>query len=417
MCPTLYSHPHGLLNVNSRINSSLTPAHFFVLSVVWVSALVDLPQNIALGGFTFSAMLTVGMSGLGWILYTTHPVIPKHGVVLFLFMLFWAITSFLWNAPDKQGVQNLSVLILFIACLMVGARESKLSDTLSNKVLRVFEIVTPVTMVLYLAISQLDNGRQIMFPRAFAAFSLIALCVYLAKARYNHRQSLWMALLTIGMIGYSLSRSALVVSIVLLLLSRLQLTVKGIIHFILFGAVAFLTLYLSIMNIPQLYARFFTGDMSLTVGGIPINAMGRTIIWEWVISSIKESPLAGHGVGSSERILKGYDIGITHPHNDYLRILHDYGAIGFMLWMFGFLKLLQGTWNNWRHSEGESGSSATALHLSAFLSLVAVALMMITDNPIVCSFVMAPVGLLVGSSIGRRKADFEGRRERIETCS
>ena len=60
----------------------------------------------------------------------------------------------------------------------------------------------------------------------------------------------------------------------------------------------------------------------------------RLIHWRSVLKEIQKSPLVGHGLGSSSDIslIEGY-----LPHNDYLRVLVDLGAVGFILLITGFI--------------------------------------------------------------------------------
>ena len=379
---------------------SQNASRFSVLLLLWISALIDLPQNLIIGGITLSSALTIGMVCVSGLLIFIRPEIPKLGLFrYFIIMAFCGGTSFLWGSVDlKQGIQNYSILILFISCMFIATRESFISQNLYDKIIEtIYKLAIP-TLIIYILISAMENGKQIMFPRAFALYALIVLSIYLAKSRNGHKFSFFMALVVIGTIGYSLSRTALAVAIILLLLSRIKLNFRGIFSFLLIGTIAFSGFYLAIKNIPQLNERFFMGDMKFEVAGIPINAMGRAELWNSTLNSYKEYLIFGQGVGSSEKLLRSGGFVTTHPHNDYLRILHDYGAIGLLLWIVGFIKLLNVTWRNWHKSE-KIGIPST-IHVAAFLLLVALSLMMFTDNPMVCGFFMAPLGIVVGTSMG-----------------
>ncbi|HEY0375240.1 MAG TPA: hypothetical protein VGC94_10620, partial [Amnibacterium sp.] len=89
---------------------------------------------------------------------------------------------------------------------------------------------------------------------------------------------------------------------------------------------------------------------------------------------------------------------IGHPHNDYLRLWHDFGLLGVGLFALGLLILIVGAVR--RALRTEPGSSA--VHWSAALGLSAVAAAAATDNVFIYPFVMLPLAAVVGVSIGRR---------------
>jgi O-antigen ligase len=66
---------------------------------------------------------------------------------------------------------------------------------------------------------------------------------------------------------------------------------------------------------------------------------GRTVIWEAMGTGIDEKPYFGHGANASETYLSSIFTGVTHPHNDWLRLLFDYGYFGTVI--FGLSLFLQ----------------------------------------------------------------------------
>jgi len=85
----------------------------------------------------------------------------------------------------------------------------------------------------------------------------------------------------------------------------------------------------------------------------------------------------GHGANASEElILKLSEGQLTHPHNDWLRFLYDYGIVGAALFLLTVINqvrhLLKKAWN----TEGELRTFFFAA-ASSFLPFV---LMMFTDN-------------------------------------
>jgi O-antigen ligase len=70
-----------------------------------------------------------------------------------------------------------------------------------------------------------------------------------------------------------------------------------------------------------------------------IRTSGRLAAWELMLEKIHLNPMLGHGTNSSEEfLLTRYSDAFSHPHNDYLRILFDYGLIGFVIF-FGTIAI------------------------------------------------------------------------------
>jgi O-antigen ligase len=72
-----------------------------------------------------------------------------------------------------------------------------------------------------------------------------------------------------------------------------------------------------------------------------INSSGRLSAWPEFIKGI-ENRWAGDGATSSAEFGYGMFRGWTHPHNEYIRILFDYGMIGFILLSIPALWMLIG---------------------------------------------------------------------------
>lgn len=101
----------------------------------------------------------------------------------------------------------------------------------------------------------------------------------------------------------------------------------------------------------------------------------------------------GNGPGTASVLISASFRNISHPHNEYLRLFHDFGHVGAVLFVLGLLSLLWRTASRARHS-------SDPIHWSALLGILAVIAAAFTDNVIIYTFVMIPLGLLVGASLG-----------------
>ncbi|MGH3430023.1 MAG: O-antigen ligase family protein, partial [Terriglobales bacterium] len=153
---------------------------------------------------------------------------------------------------------------------------------------------------------------------------------------------------------------------------------------------------------------FYTGDLvhvnlgafGASVGTVTLNSEGRGELWATTWDSFLTSPLIGHGAGNSDELItRIYGSVDGHPHNDYLRLLNDYGVIGLGLWTWAYLALFRATSRAWRLAVSMGKRRAELFHLSATLALITLGLTMITDNVMIYLYIMAPIGILVGMSI------------------
>jgi O-antigen ligase len=318
--------------------------------------------------------------------------------------IVWASTSILWYRPTINGLQNILVVTAFTGLVLLAASVSFYSYKFQIKVGETVALATRIAAVMYGSSALLWGlDAKVISPRAFAAAALLGVAWHLSNWRYGSRKDLWWAGAIVLVIIASLSRIAITLALLLFPIS--QLSVKNVwrwIQMALLVALALVTFSFAITHVEPLRDRFFEGDTKLQVGGAKINVAGRDDYWRTTWDSYTESPWIGHGGGSAQELISRSTAGtVTHPHNDYLRILHDYGAIGLGIWLLGYINLLWLAWKYWIMADRRKDPSAP-LYLTAFLSLLAVALVMITDNVMVYVNVMAPLGILVGAALGRK---------------
>jgi O-antigen ligase len=87
-----------------------------------------------------------------------------------------------------------------------------------------------------------------------------------------------------------------------------------------------------------------------------------------------------------------------NPHNDYLRIFHDLGAIGLLLFVFAWAERLIRHWKGWRKLR-LAAPHLGKYHLAAFCAGTAIGVSFLTDNTLVYAFVMVPFFILSGMAI------------------
>jgi O-antigen ligase len=103
---------------------------------------------------------------------------------------------------------------------------------------------------------------------------------------------------------------------------------------------------------------------------------GRTRLWELMNQEIMDKPFFGHGANAQEDFIFSYAGFYGQPHNDWLRLLFDYGYFGAS--SFAFCVLLQ-MFHAWKRGRNTIGGTRVLFYAGAsgFLPFV---LFMFTDN-------------------------------------
>ena len=103
---------------------------------------------------------------------------------------------------------------------------------------------------------------------------------------------------------------------------------------------------------------------------------GRRYIWEMMKYEIKNKPFFGHGANASEVFVKRLTRDLAHPHNDWLRLLYDYGYVGTSVFTLClFLQVL----NLLRRAKSATGENRILFNAGA-TSFIIFALFMLSDN-------------------------------------
>jgi O-antigen ligase len=433
----------------------VTLVTIYVGALTLTSALVDLPGKVQLGANTSNALLTIAYAGLGILAAIMWRRSPGNSaprpLMPFAILVGGGALATLVFPTTLAGIQNLLVLIVFVCAALaaIGVVNERRTESIAFAE-KLFGLAAAIALCLYagsLALGGIGSGA-VIGNRSFGLFGLVMIAWAASGWRYGVRRAGTLALLTAAFILLSLSRTAFAATLLVLCVVWIDpRTTRGWLRPLGAAAAAIATAYAASVYIKPLHDRIYTGDLQQITGGIALNVTGRTDLWGTTWRSYLNAPYFGHGVGSADTLItRVYGSGIGHPHNDYLRILHDYGAVGGMLWFVGYAWLLRATWRAWQRpiaertvvsepqEEGRLELSASGrehmrhrpelrVHAAAFLSLFGVALAMITDNVISYLFVMGPVGVLVGLSLGltyctpagadsRRQINFRRRARR-----
>lgn len=375
---------------------------YIICGMILVSATTDLPQKLSVGPVTGLGALTVLFAAVlvpYWILNASSiRLVPGP---LRLFLGWAAIVALVHPSLTMIGAQNALVFVLFAAVIALARHLTILDPSsfvpLAGAALRIAGWSAAALYAASIAFAGL-GGHAVSGARAFPPFALVILGLALSRFRAD-RQSGLLAVVLVTLIALSLSRAGLGAATAMVAVAWFNpRTMEGWVKAIGFAVIAITGLLAAISNIPALHARFFQGDIQSVGFGVSINTTGRETIWRPVWSDYLKSPWLGHGPGSGDTLvanLSGFAqnsaVGVGNVHNDYLRVLHDYGAVGLILWAVTLLTLF-GKLNNFP----VRGDPATQWPWAAFLALFGLALLMIVDNPMIEVDVMVPLGIVVG---------------------
>jgi O-antigen ligase len=378
-----------------------------VVGMIGLSGVVDILQRIDAGAASGQAVETVAIVLLAVLVCLTGISVPTGGagralgcVALFV---IWTVISFTWGSVSTQGLQNVFVYVAAVLFMAIGATIAHHRGAAAHEIVsRAFWVAAVIGLGLY-AISVAIAGPgtdKIISPRPFGLMGVVLVAWFVSGGLIGRRWAYWVAGLAVVLTLLSLSRSALAAEFALIALARFNLrnfrgwiTAAGAIAATLAVALSAVFFY------APLHHRFFHGDTQ-QVGSFSINVTGRDALWSANWGWFKEKPLIGFGAGASDRMTEALPgRGAGHPHNDYLRILVDYGLVGFVLWMTAYLALLRLTWKRWQAVRG-TRVYAEQVHAAAFLVLIGIGIAMIVDNPLIELARMGPLGILVGFSLG-----------------
>lgn len=397
---------------HSIATSRVPPAwRMLLIGVVLVCGTVTLPQRVWLGGVSGLGALTILWCAAAWSVWLGRPYFPAEFsrplLPLVLFNVLCA-GSMLWYPPEVKGLQVLAVGAGFLAFVLVAARHAEGSPEFAASIYRALDAATVLSATLYAA-SVAAHGMgtdKVILARSFALFALLGVARQLGRWQAGERGGLTLAALLTGVVFLSLSRTALVAALALFPVAALvRGDRRGWLTAVWFGALAAGALLAAVFLSETMYERFFGFDATLAVGGVNINASGRSDMWALLLERSWDNPFFGHGIGASSILVdQHFAPTLGHPHNDFLRFLYDVGLVGLGLWLM-FLGVTALTL--WFHGRrrARAGDHTFVYFLTPLLALAAVTASMLTDNTAGYTFVMAPLAILIGCALGLTRAE------------
>lgn len=378
-------------------------APLIVVLAALIALMVDVATKVSLGPLSLSGVITLAVCAL---LVSTSPLLLGHGLAarlpwpLLAFYLY-AIVRFA-VAPSSDGLQFVAVMTIFALGMAFAARQVDAEQAGYSLI-----VLMAVGMALCgVFLVQLVTATPIYITRGFALTALIPLAASIAIPRSSRVWQRIAPFFILFTIVVSLSRTASVIAVLMMtgLVLRFHRGVRLLLALLgLAGAAG--GAWLLIMLYPPLRDRFVGGDNAFEIGGIGFNTSGRSALWESVINDAANSPWFGRGAGSSVELVTALFSPITQPHNEYLRLYHDFGAIGLTCFVLGVIALIVTLGRR-------AATSDDPVQWAALIALLGVLAAASTDNVFVYPFVMLPLAILIGLALSSDATDrSRGARE------
>jgi len=265
---------------------------------------------------------------------------------LWLLFIAWSLLSLIYSFDVISSVKELSRYFSIFFSFALGAILIKKSQdlTLLIKVI-IFSSLIPalVALVQYFFGSGLMEGGlnrlygTMAHPNMLAFYLLlpITLSVFIfltvKKSRIESYVYLAIAVFLSFILIFTYTRGAYVALLLIFLLIGLLKFRK----FLVVAGMSLLVLYIIALPFQERFNTIFQAD--------PYGSISWRIgLYRDSFSYIMESPVIGQGVGLAETIIsknRDFRLGAAQPHNDYIRLALDGGAIGVLLYLILIITL------------------------------------------------------------------------------
>jgi O-antigen ligase len=349
-------------------------------AIVWIVVIATL-----LSDMTGETIFGFNVSGFGWFiplvfaLYVLFTTPGRPSFPYWIWMPWFALTiGYLLFADADHALQR---TVMLLAPMVVGMAASKAAIG-GSELLRIESILDKFSIAFFgaivvnsgLAATGILPGVTGLAPEATTAAFFATF--FAAKYALGSKRSLIKWLLFAAVPVIAVTRAAVVSTGLTLPLTFAPLSLwKRIAFLIGIAALGFL-----VFNTERVQNKmFYSGEgtiYDLSLDNPDLRTSGRTFILEAMQLEIKDSPWFGYGANASEQFVSELTDGLTHPHNDYLRLAFDYGYVGTIVFL---VCLILQTLHALRAGYRSAGSARLFLTAGAG-AFIPFAMFMGTDN-------------------------------------
>lgn len=397
---------------------------YFVLLTSPFSGLVRELDEIQVAGRSVSLSglrwLAVAGALIGVLILTRRPVrVPRAMIPLFLFGV-WAGYRLIGSGEFARGVGD--VIFYLLPPLLAVFTVSVVHDRPRHHGVWIGRVILGsifVPLVLYCIllpaglVQWTRNGpKGILGPRPVATFLVIALCMSLAvwchgATRRARKGGMALSMLAVGLILFTASRMASVTAMLLLVLFSLDpRRWWRLFPRIAAGGLAVLVVLLSVPQLRDRLVHRVPRDLR-EVSTVAVLS-GRDTMWRATFEHALGRPLVGWGPGSSRPLVaqslewRGRDDPPREypPHNEYLQVLHDTGAVGLLLLLLAWTVLGLHYLRGWRRAVEGGDGELCQWHLASVLGIGVVLMNSLVDNTLHYTTVTGPLFVILGCTTG-----------------
>lgn len=336
--------------------------------------------NVSVVGFRLAGWAWVIMLGAGLLRSVSMPNRVTFPLSIWApWLLVLGVYALLFRGPGF--LQHLAQLI---CPLVVGIAASTLrpDEKGVSSLFRGFRLLTILLWLVVLARTPVLFSLRLPAYSNLASQTMTALllaCFFVVSYAHGLAKDLvfyaFLALVPI----LALTRTAMAVALTLLVttLSPVSLSKR-----VVYGTLV-VTVGLALFFSPRVqHMMFFSGSGTLEDvrwDNPNLATSGRSALWAMLYPGIERSPWFGHGLNACTEVFIEHGLRLRHPHNDWLRILYDYGAVGLAMFL---LSVVMQILHLLRHAREVTGGRRVLFHAaaSAFIPFM---LMMSTDNILV----------------------------------
>jgi O-antigen ligase len=348
--------------------------------IVWIVVLTTL-FACTFGG---AELLFYSVSGFSWIVALGFAVmisVVRFARISFRIQIWlpWIATIVAYSIVSD--FPNLQRTVMLICPIVVGiaASTARIDDEQLSHFLLLMRVATGAVIGIVIVLAGLLLTGVLPESTAFAPqaiMTLILSVLFISSFSYGNFKDIFWYIAAACVPFIALTRGPMIVTGLSLPFTFAPIKLQTrLIMFILIALVS-----IGLFFTPRVQKKFFysgRGSFEDLQDERKTNTSGRQRMAELLTVEIAQRPVFGHGANASESFILNYSRGqLTHPHNDWLRFLYDYGIVGTTLFAFTVIAQIRDLLRRGRHSTGMTQILFSA-GASSFLSF---AIMMFTDN-------------------------------------
>lgn len=348
--------------------------------LVWLIIITTLVSCFA-GGVT----LGFSLKGYAWFIpfVLSLPFIFKYWRRVSFPFKMWApwlvyVGIYLFLSSYENAIQR---TVMLVCPVFVGMAASAL--TITDSSLDRFFSLMRITAVSLFGISMINMGilatgalPEISGLAAESMTAVLVACVFASAYAHGKRAgfAFWSMMAVIPVFALTRTAMAAMMSTLLTTIAPLKLRTR------LFFAALLVIGALGLFYTERVqHKMFYSGRGTLedvSFDNPDFRTSGRKLMWEALWYRVEQNPWFGHGANSQEEYIRSKFGRIAHPHNDWLRLLHDYGYVGTSLYAITLLLMVIHLWRARRKSAGHT-RQLFEIAISGFIPFL---IFMVTDN-------------------------------------